>query len=87
VTLRMEYDELRITTMKRRIERARRRIRRYVKPGVSLADELIAECREGQSASKLALRGLLAASGHNLVPYLHAVSLWIRLHSRPPECG
>jgi AbrB family looped-hinge helix DNA binding protein len=46
VILRVEDDELRITTMKRRIERARRRIRRYVKPGVSLADELIAERRE-----------------------------------------
>jgi AbrB family looped-hinge helix DNA binding protein len=46
VILRMEDDELRITTMKRRIERAQRRIRQYVKPGVSLADELIAERRE-----------------------------------------
>ena len=46
VILRMEDDELRITTMKRRLERARRRIRQYVKPGVSLADELIAERRE-----------------------------------------
>ena len=44
--LRMEDDELRITTMKRRLERARRRIRKYVKPGVSLVDELIAERRE-----------------------------------------
>jgi AbrB family looped-hinge helix DNA binding protein len=46
VILRMEDDELRITTMTRRIERAQRRIRQYVKPGVSLADELIAERRE-----------------------------------------
>jgi AbrB family looped-hinge helix DNA binding protein len=46
VILRMEDDELRITTMKRRIERAQRRIRRYVNPGVSLADELIAERRD-----------------------------------------
>jgi len=46
VILRMEDDELRITTMNRRLERARRRIRKYVKPGVSLADELIAERRE-----------------------------------------
>ena len=46
VILRMEDDELRITTMKRRLERARRSIRQYVKPGVSLADELIAERRE-----------------------------------------
>jgi AbrB family looped-hinge helix DNA binding protein len=46
VILRMEDDELRITTMKRRIERAQRRVRKYVEPGVSLADELIAERRE-----------------------------------------
>ncbi len=46
VVLRIEDDELRITTLKRRIERAQRRIRAYVKPGVSLADELIAERRE-----------------------------------------
>ena len=46
VVVRLEDDELRITTLKHRIERARRRIRRYVKPGRSLADELIAERRE-----------------------------------------
>ncbi|HUO24624.1 MAG TPA: AbrB/MazE/SpoVT family DNA-binding domain-containing protein [Candidatus Aquilonibacter sp.] len=46
VILRMEGDELRITTMRRRIEQAQRRARQYVKPGVSLVDELIAERRE-----------------------------------------
>ncbi len=46
VILRMEDDELRITTMTRRLERARKRIRNYVKAGVSLADELVAERRE-----------------------------------------
>ena len=46
VILRMEDDELRITTMQRRIERAQRLVRKYVKPGVSLVDELIAERRE-----------------------------------------
>jgi AbrB family looped-hinge helix DNA binding protein len=46
IVLRMEDDELRITTMKRRIERAQRRAQQYVKPGVSLVDELIAERRE-----------------------------------------
>jgi len=39
-------DEIRITTMKKRIERAQRHVRQYVKPGVSLVDELIAERRE-----------------------------------------
>ena len=46
VILRMEDDELRITTMKRRIERVQRLVRKYVKPGISLVDELIAELRE-----------------------------------------
>lgn len=46
VILRMEDDELRITTMRQRIERAQRIVRKYVKPGVSLVDELIAERRE-----------------------------------------
>jgi AbrB family looped-hinge helix DNA binding protein len=46
VFLRMEDDELRITTMKRKIERAQRLVRKYVKPGTSLVDELIAERRE-----------------------------------------
>ncbi len=46
VILRLDDGELRITTMKRRIERAQRRARKYIKPGVSLVDELIAERRE-----------------------------------------
>jgi AbrB family looped-hinge helix DNA binding protein len=46
VVLRIENDELRITTLKRRLERAQRLVREHVKPGVSLADELIAERRE-----------------------------------------
>jgi AbrB family looped-hinge helix DNA binding protein len=46
IILRVEDDELRITTMNRRIERAQRRARRYLKPGVSLMNELLAERRE-----------------------------------------
>ena len=46
VVLRIEDDELRITTLQRRLARAQRRIRRYVKPGRSLVDELIAERHE-----------------------------------------
>jgi len=46
VVLRMEDDELRITTLKRRVERAQRLIRKHVKRGTSLVDELIAERRE-----------------------------------------
>lgn len=45
VVLRMEENELRITTLKRRIERARRLVRKHVKAGTSLASELIAERR------------------------------------------
>ena len=46
IVLRMEDDELRITTLKRRIERAQRLVRKHVEPGASLVDELIAERRE-----------------------------------------
>ena len=46
VVLRMEDDELRITTLKRRVERAQRLVRKHVKLGTSLVDELIAERRE-----------------------------------------
>jgi AbrB family looped-hinge helix DNA binding protein len=46
VVLRMEDDELRITTLKRRVERAQRLVRKHVKRGTSLVDQLIAERRE-----------------------------------------
>jgi AbrB family looped-hinge helix DNA binding protein len=46
VVLRIEDDELRITTQQRRIQRAQRRARQYVKRGTSLVDELLAERRE-----------------------------------------
>jgi AbrB family looped-hinge helix DNA binding protein len=46
VVLRIENDEIRITTLKRRLERAQRLVRKHVKPGESLAQELIAERRE-----------------------------------------
>ncbi len=46
VVLRIEGDELRITTLKRNIERAQRLVRKYVKPGTSLVGELIADRRE-----------------------------------------
>ena len=43
IVLQPEDDELRIITLKRRLKRAQRRIRQYINPGRSLADELIAE--------------------------------------------
>jgi AbrB family looped-hinge helix DNA binding protein len=46
VVLRMEDDELRITTLKRRVQRAQRLVREHVKRGTSLVDELLAERRE-----------------------------------------
>ena len=46
VVLRIDDDELRITTLKRRVERAQRLVRKHVKRGTSLVDELIAERRE-----------------------------------------
>lgn len=42
----LEDDEVRITTLKHRLERAQRHVRQFVKAGRSLADELIAERRE-----------------------------------------
>jgi len=47
IVLRIEDDELRITTLKRRLERAQRLVRKHVKPGRSLVDELLADRREG----------------------------------------
>jgi hypothetical protein len=44
--LRIEDDELRITTLKRNLERAQLLVRKHVKPGTSLVDELIAKRRE-----------------------------------------
>jgi AbrB family looped-hinge helix DNA binding protein len=46
VVLRLEGGELHITTQQRRIQRAQRRARQYVKPGASLVDELLEERRE-----------------------------------------
>jgi AbrB family looped-hinge helix DNA binding protein len=46
VVLRIEDDELRITTLRRNLERARRLVRKHVKSGTSLVDELIAERRK-----------------------------------------
>ena len=43
---RWEDEELRIATMKRNVERAQHHARQYVKPGVSVVDEFIAERRE-----------------------------------------
>jgi AbrB family looped-hinge helix DNA binding protein len=46
VILRLDDGELRISTFRSRLERTRQHVRKYVKPGVSLVDELIAERRE-----------------------------------------
>ena len=46
IILRIEDDELRITTLKQRIERAQRLVRKHVKPRTSLVDELITERRK-----------------------------------------
>jgi len=46
VVLRIEDDELRISTLKQRLEQAQRLVRQHVKPGTSLVDELLAERRE-----------------------------------------
>jgi AbrB family looped-hinge helix DNA binding protein len=46
LVMRVEEDEIRITTLKRRIERAQRHVRKYAKSGTSLVDELIAMRRK-----------------------------------------
>lgn len=46
LVMQLDDKELRISTMKHRIERAQNRVRSYVKPGTLLSDELIAERRE-----------------------------------------
>lgn len=46
ILLQQEEGGFRITTRRQRIEEAQRYLRRYVKPGVSVVDELIAERRE-----------------------------------------
>jgi antitoxin PrlF len=46
VVLEIQDDELRISTLKRNIARAQRLVRKHVKAGTSLADDLIAERRE-----------------------------------------
>jgi AbrB family looped-hinge helix DNA binding protein len=46
VVLRLHDNELRITTMRHRIEQAQRLVRRHVRRGRSLVDELIAERRQ-----------------------------------------
>ena len=46
VVLQIVDDELRISTVKRRVQRAQRLVRKHVKAGTSLVDELITERRE-----------------------------------------
>jgi len=46
VELRIEDNDLRLSTLEARLARAQRHLRRVVKPGRSLAKELIAERRE-----------------------------------------
>ena len=46
VLLRMENNELRITTLKRRLARAQQLVRKHMRRGRSLSEELIAERRD-----------------------------------------
>lgn len=46
VVLRLEDNELRITTLKHRVARAQRLVRKHIRAGVSLVDELIADRRK-----------------------------------------
>ncbi|HEY6465903.1 MAG TPA: AbrB/MazE/SpoVT family DNA-binding domain-containing protein [Candidatus Acidoferrales bacterium] len=46
VVLRLDNDELKITTLRNRLKRAQQIVRKHVPRSVSLVDELIAERRE-----------------------------------------
>jgi AbrB family looped-hinge helix DNA binding protein len=46
IELRIEDNEIRISTLKSRLERSRQRLRKFIKPGRNLSDELIAARRE-----------------------------------------
>jgi AbrB family looped-hinge helix DNA binding protein len=46
VILNYDHEELRMVTRKARLKQAQERARRLIPPGVSLADELLAERRE-----------------------------------------
>ena len=46
IVLRIENDELRITTLRQRLARAQQLVRTHVAPKTFLVDELIAERRE-----------------------------------------
>ena len=46
ILLERQKDGYRLTTRRQRSREAQETIRRYIKPGVSLVDELIAERRE-----------------------------------------
>jgi AbrB family looped-hinge helix DNA binding protein len=48
VVLRLENDELRITTLRQRLAKAQQLVRAHVPPTSSLADEIIAERREAE---------------------------------------
>ncbi|MGB6131993.1 MAG: AbrB/MazE/SpoVT family DNA-binding domain-containing protein [Acidobacteriaceae bacterium] len=46
IILERQENGYRLTTRRQRIEEAQRYLRRFIKPGASLVDELIAERRE-----------------------------------------
>ena len=46
LVMHVEQDEIRITTLRRRIERAQNHVGKYAKSGASLVDELIAMRRK-----------------------------------------
>jgi AbrB family looped-hinge helix DNA binding protein len=46
VVLRLDKDEMRITTLRKRLAETQEFLKKYAKPGSSVVDELIAERRE-----------------------------------------
>ena len=49
IDLRIEDHEIRISTLQSRLSKSRERIRKFVKPGTRLSEELIAERRRAAS--------------------------------------
>jgi len=54
--LRVVDGELRIATIRETVRRVQERAKRYIKPGVSLADELSAERREAAQIERSSLQ-------------------------------
>ena len=86
VLARLDRDEVRIPTLKHRLEQAQHHVRQFVKPGRSSAKELIAERREA-AKHELHRVGCLGALGLTLKAPVYttergwkSLKLGVRIH-------